>query len=186
MCYPNLPSIQISFSRKEEGGNYYLNILNSSNYPTELLVDAPELPPCGLNPEASRSWVNIYDARDNSHIYGNKVVWLNTDTTSGQSKLVLFDLSNNKTTNVTSGSTNVGSFDMYGDNIVYVNKSSNSALSDFSDITSIIGNVGGDSTGGVPCIYSISKGKVTESIWSAMFIFFLAISLASWYFSMLP
>jgi plastocyanin len=117
---------------------------------------------------------------DNSHISGNKVVWLNSDSTGGQSNLVLFDLSTNKTTNVTSGSTSVGSFDIYGDNIVYVNQSSSSSsgLSDFSDITSIIGNPGslgnpgnlGDpsslgstgSTGGVPCIYSISKGKVTE------------------------
>jgi PKD repeat protein len=125
------------------------------------------------------STISVYDiskkptttcgSGDNSHIYGSKVLWLNTDTTSGQSKLVLYDLSSQKTTNVTSGSTNVGSFDMYGDNIVYVNKSSSSdlsGLSDYSDITSIIGNIGSTgstgSTGGVPCIYSISKGKVAE------------------------
>lgn len=134
--------------------------------------------------------INVYDiskkttvacgSGDNSAISGSKVVWLNTDSTSGQSNIVLYDLSSQKTTNVTNGSTSVGSFDIYGDNIVYVNQSGSSSgssdLSDFSGITDIIGNPGsipGDignpgslgstgSTGGVPCIYSISKGKVTE------------------------
>lgn len=124
---------------------------------------------------SSASTIDVYDINskttvecgsgDNSHIYGSKVVWLNSDMTSGQNKLVLYDLSSKKMTNVTDSSTSVGSFDIYGDNIVYVNNSAN-ASSDFSDITNIIGNTGSNggtgSTGGVPCIYSISKGKVTE------------------------
>ena len=75
----------------------------------------------------------------------------------------MYDLSTKKLTNVTTsssnqfgmnlGSTSVGSYDIYGDNIVYVNDSGSSDMSG-------IGTDG--STGGVPCIYSISKGKITQ------------------------
>jgi PKD repeat protein len=113
---------------------------------------------------------------DSARIYGNKVIWTNSDMSSGQSNLVMYDVSTKKMTNITTsssdqfgmnpGSTSFGAYDIYGDNIVYVNNSANSASSDFSDITNIIGNVGSNggsgSAGGIPCIYSISKGKVTQ------------------------
>jgi beta propeller repeat protein len=117
----------------------------------------------------SASAINVYDiskgttvacgSGDNSHIYGSKVAWINSANT-----LVVYDLSSKKMANVTTSS--VGSFDIYGDNLVYVNVSSGSDTSGIGDFgsgfnfDSLTGNTG--STGGIPCIYSISKGKVTE------------------------
>lgn len=133
------------------------------------------------------SVINVYDTSSKktvecgsgdgaARIYGNKVIWTSSDMTSGQSRLVMYDLSSKKTTNITtvssdqsgtnsnSGSTSFGAYDVYGDNVVYINNSATS-ISDFSDITNIIGNIdanGGMVSGGVPNIYSISKGKITQ------------------------
>ena len=40
---------------------YGLSVMNSSEYPDELFEVAADLPPCGLNTNASRSWVDIYN-----------------------------------------------------------------------------------------------------------------------------
>jgi beta propeller repeat protein len=108
------------------------------------------------------STVNVYDisskttvacgSGDNSHIYGGKVAWLTSDMTSGQNTLVMYDLSTKKMTNITTS--NVGSFDIYGDNIAYVNTSDSTGMG-------IIG-MGMGSTGGIPYVYSISKGRATS------------------------
>lgn len=130
---------------------------------------------------SSKKTVECGSGDGTARIYGNKVIWTNSDMSSGQSNLVMYDLSTKKMTNITtgssdqsgmnSGSTSFGAYDIYGDNVVYMNNSANSASSDFassdfSDIASIIGNAnsnsGTSSTGGIPCIYSISKGKVTQ------------------------
>jgi beta propeller repeat protein len=136
------------------------------------------------------SMINVYDTSSKktvecgsgavARIYGNKVIWTNSDMSSGQSNLVMYDLSTKKMKNITtssidqfgmnSGSAGVGSYDIYGDNIVYVNDSSSSDTSGIGNIGNGIGNIGNGignigstgSTGGIPCIYSISKGKVTE------------------------
>lgn len=133
------------------------------------------------------SVINVYDTSSKktvecgsgdgaARIYGNKVIWTNSDMSSGLSTLVMYDLSTKKMTNITtgsssqsgtsSGSTSFGMYDIYGDNVVFVNNSAISSISDFSDITDIIGNIntngGTVSTGGVPNIYSISKGKITQ------------------------
>ena len=133
------------------------------------------------------SMIDVYDTSskktvecgsgDGARIYGNKVIWTSSDMSSGQSSLVMYDLSTKKMTNITtgssnqfgmnSGSTSFGAYDIYSDKIVYVNNSAssdNSVSSDTSDISSFInginsGNSG--STGGIPYIYSISNGKVT-------------------------
>ena len=49
---------------------YKLTITNWSSYPDGLFVPRPDLPPCGSNTEASRAWVEIYDAGTDQYIYG--------------------------------------------------------------------------------------------------------------------
>lgn len=49
---------------------YRLTIENRNAFPIKLFEPAPDLPPCGLNTKSSRTWVNIYDAKDNRNIYG--------------------------------------------------------------------------------------------------------------------
>ena len=40
---------------------YNFAVDNFSSYPDELFSPAPELPPCGKNTKASRTWVDIYE-----------------------------------------------------------------------------------------------------------------------------
>ena len=49
---------------------YRLTVTNWVDYAPELFTPAPDLPPCGLNTSASRTWVMIYRAVDSSPIYG--------------------------------------------------------------------------------------------------------------------
>jgi hypothetical protein len=49
---------------------YNLSVTNYQAYPAAMFVAAPDLPPCGLNTSASRTWVDIYDASNGSRIYG--------------------------------------------------------------------------------------------------------------------
>jgi hypothetical protein len=46
-----------------------LTVDNRSIFPNELFEPAPHLPPCGRNPNSSRTWVRIYDGDDN-YLYG--------------------------------------------------------------------------------------------------------------------
>lgn len=49
----------------ENGGKqwirYRYNVENFSAYPKEMFAAAPELPPCGQNTKASRTWVDVYE-----------------------------------------------------------------------------------------------------------------------------
>jgi hypothetical protein len=47
---------------------YKFEVLNRTEFPDELFTLSPELPPCGLNKRASRTWMNIY--ADGRRIYG--------------------------------------------------------------------------------------------------------------------
>jgi hypothetical protein len=40
---------------------YNFDVANKDEYPAEMFAAAPELPPCGTNKKASRTWVDIYD-----------------------------------------------------------------------------------------------------------------------------
>lgn len=40
---------------------YNYSIENSSAYPKEMFAASPDLPPCGQNTKAARTWVDIYD-----------------------------------------------------------------------------------------------------------------------------
>ena len=40
---------------------YKYDVLNKGDYPADMFAAAPNLPPCGNNTKASRTWVDIYD-----------------------------------------------------------------------------------------------------------------------------
>lgn len=48
---------------------YYLTITNREDFPEDLFEPAPDLPPCGLNKNSSRTWLEIY-SNTGSRIYG--------------------------------------------------------------------------------------------------------------------
>lgn len=48
---------------------YYLSVTNWDAIPDALFEPAPDLPPCGSNTNASRTWVSIY-RQDDSYMYG--------------------------------------------------------------------------------------------------------------------
>ena len=48
---------------------YNLRVANWQAYGDERFAPAPDLPPCGLNTNASRTWVDIFDS-NNQRIYG--------------------------------------------------------------------------------------------------------------------
>lgn len=65
-----VPTPQLAFVGTEDDTvlgdpftRYWLTVTNRSVYPQELFDPAPDLPPCGLNQNASRAWVNIYDGQ---------------------------------------------------------------------------------------------------------------------------
>jgi len=70
-----LPNPVLAFSGsttyQSEGKNYtryHFYIANADRY-AELFAPAPELPPCGQNTNASRTWVDLYDSND-KRLYG--------------------------------------------------------------------------------------------------------------------
>jgi hypothetical protein len=40
---------------------YNFDVLNKSDYPDDLFAPSPNLPPCGKNTKAARTWVDFYD-----------------------------------------------------------------------------------------------------------------------------
>ena len=76
-CYPNLPNPSLRYTGSEDYSTdsgdftrYNLTVDNFSSFPNELFNEAPDLPPCGLNDNSSRSWVEIYD-NNNNYLYSN-------------------------------------------------------------------------------------------------------------------
>jgi hypothetical protein len=49
---------------------HLLSVANRYAYPAEMFALSPDLPPCGLNDNASRTWVEIYDAGTDGRING--------------------------------------------------------------------------------------------------------------------
>jgi len=48
---------------------YKYDVLNKDQYPAEMFAAAPNLPPCGKNTKASRTWVDFFDSRG-KRLYG--------------------------------------------------------------------------------------------------------------------
>lgn len=76
-CFANLPAPQPRITGLQQAQNglgnpytyYFLEVVNRSSFPEALFKPAPDLPPCGLNTNSSRTWVNILDEK-NSHLNG--------------------------------------------------------------------------------------------------------------------
>ena len=71
-----VPAPRIAFAGTESyeaGGKqwtrYRITVTNRSDFPGDLFMPAPTLPPCGLNAEASRTWVDIHDGQGRK-LYG--------------------------------------------------------------------------------------------------------------------
>jgi hypothetical protein len=47
-----------------------LTVTNWQQFSNALFASAPDLPPCGLNNNSSRTWVDIYDAATDQRLYG--------------------------------------------------------------------------------------------------------------------
>jgi Tol biopolymer transport system component len=76
ICFPDLPKPQLvllNTNEKNVRGQdiiyFNLSVSNYSDYSNALFVSAPHLPPCGLNKNSSRTWVDIFDG-NNKRIYG--------------------------------------------------------------------------------------------------------------------
>ncbi|MCK4821076.1 hypothetical protein KA005_35255, partial [bacterium] len=75
-CYPDLPEPELIVTGTEdyeyqnkEWTTYNLKVVNWAEFSDELFIPAPELPPCGSNKNASRTWLDI-KRKDGSRIYG--------------------------------------------------------------------------------------------------------------------
>ena len=40
---------------------YRYDVLNKDQYPDDMFAQSPDLPPCGANTKAARTWVDLYD-----------------------------------------------------------------------------------------------------------------------------
>ena len=64
---PNPLLIFVGQEQFERGGKeftrYNFSVFNRADFPDELFAAAPELPPCGANKNASRTWLDIFDQR---------------------------------------------------------------------------------------------------------------------------
>ena len=70
LAAPPLPNPILIFIGQEPatvGGEnivrYMFDVFNKNEYPAEMFAAAPDLPPCGNNRNAARTWVDIYDQR---------------------------------------------------------------------------------------------------------------------------
>jgi hypothetical protein len=73
---PILPNPVLYFTSAEtvkENGktfiHYRYDVSNKAAYPADMFAAAPDLPPCGMNKKASRTWVDLYDQRG-TRLYG--------------------------------------------------------------------------------------------------------------------
>jgi len=48
---------------------YRYDVFNKADYPSDMFAAAPNLPPCGANTKASRTWVDFFDSRG-KRLYG--------------------------------------------------------------------------------------------------------------------
>ena len=53
----------------KQWARYRFAVANLAEYPNELFAPAPDLPPCGSNTKASRTWVDIFD-QSGRRLYG--------------------------------------------------------------------------------------------------------------------
>jgi hypothetical protein len=77
ICFSDLPDPQLKVAGTEDytgtDGNpytrYRIPVVNRAAFPDALFTPAPDLPPCGANPDSSRTWVDANDGEGN-RLYG--------------------------------------------------------------------------------------------------------------------
>jgi hypothetical protein len=99
-CLDSFPNPVIVFDHIDNEGRVYIPVTNWADYSDKLFREAPELPPCGLNTNSARTWVDIYDAGTNAKIYGFcaldskenlQDIWFMPDTTGGKVYIIMRD-----------------------------------------------------------------------------------------------
>jgi hypothetical protein len=64
---PNPILFLTSAEPHQSGGKQFIryryDVLNKDAYPADFFAASPNLPPCGTNTKAARTWVDIYDQR---------------------------------------------------------------------------------------------------------------------------
>lgn len=61
---------------------YKLSVTNHASYPDSLFRPSPDLPPCGANASASRTWVDIFNGDTNQRMYGFCALTASQDLTA--------------------------------------------------------------------------------------------------------
>lgn len=56
-------------SQDRQWVRYRFHVTNKARYPSDFFAISPDLPPCGQNVNASRTWVDFYDA-EGQRLYG--------------------------------------------------------------------------------------------------------------------
>ena len=85
--------------------HYNFDVLNKSDYPDDLFAASPNLPPCGKNTKAARTWVDIYDQSGkrlngfcalgkSADLYG---IWFSLDTGVIPPSWVYIEMNDRKT-----------------------------------------------------------------------------------------
>lgn len=49
---------------------YRYDVANKDSYPAAIFAAAPSLPPCGVNANSARTWIDFYNGRTNQRLYG--------------------------------------------------------------------------------------------------------------------
>jgi hypothetical protein len=81
-CRKVYPDPVIKFDHKDAAGRIYIPVVNWAVYPNEMFRKAPELPPCGANPNSARTWIDIYDAASSTRLYGFCALGVSSDLKS--------------------------------------------------------------------------------------------------------
>ncbi|HVF37743.1 MAG TPA: hypothetical protein VNA29_07365 [Sphingomicrobium sp.] len=71
---PPLPVLYLTGIESYSAGGkdwirYRYDVLNKDQYPPDMFAPAPSLPPCGLNTNSSRSWIDFFD-QNGQRLYG--------------------------------------------------------------------------------------------------------------------
>jgi hypothetical protein len=72
-CGPPLPTPRVAFLNKvNEPGfvRYWFTVTNRAAFNNVFFTPSPNLPPCGANPNAARTWMRIFNGTTNAYIYG--------------------------------------------------------------------------------------------------------------------
>ncbi|MEA2237992.1 MAG: hypothetical protein QOC81_2716 [Thermoanaerobaculia bacterium] len=84
-CGPPLPTPRVAFvSKSVEPGfiRYKFTVTNHATFNNVFFTPSPNLPPCGLNVNASRTWLNIFNANGGAYIYGYCALTASSELTS--------------------------------------------------------------------------------------------------------